>query len=67
MPLRLRRDFKDIAGFSTRNQLTAASGRVAMAAMIVEHNRIQTGKPTDDQQLLNRERVNVHAVGQIRP
>ena len=32
--LRLRRAFRDIAGFSTRNQLSAASGRVAMVAMI---------------------------------
>lgn len=32
--LRLRRDFNDIAGFSTRNQLKAANGKVIAAAMI---------------------------------
>ena len=33
MLLRFRRDFRDNDGFSTRNQLNAASGSVAKAAM----------------------------------
>ena len=63
---RLRRYLRDRAGFSTRNQLAAASGSVAIAADGGEHERDEAEKSADGQQLLGRVRVDVDAVGQIR-
>ena len=62
---RLRRDFRDSAGFSTTNQLSAASGTVAAVAM--PKNRTDSGWQVHrPPATAGRKCVNVSAVGHIR-